>query len=734
MTASKAEFQRKLDRVLASPKLATALGRALPVFRERRARLLAELDGERLRTDLTARKRAAIDDLPALIERFTAEAERVGTRVYRAADAAEARRVVGGLCRARKADLVVKARSATTDEIHLNEHLQALGITAIETDLGEWILQLSGDRASHPTAPALHRTREEVAELFSTVVGRTVASDPAALIAVARTELRQRLLRAQVGITGANALVAETGTLVLAANEGNAELATSLPPVHIAVVGIEKIVPTLEDAMAILRLLAPGATGQKLTARTQLITGPSRSIGLGPDLVTGIQGPAEIHIVLVDNGRSTMRDDPHLRDALRCVDCGACSDSCPSYQVVGGQVFGHVYTGPIGLVVSPPLHGIDSVAHEQSLCMGCGACDTVCPVEIPLASLITDVRTQAVGRTGMTPLKRLGLDQWTTPQRIDRIAALLARVQAPVRSGELLRLPFGKLAHQKSLPALSDRPLHYRAREIASWNPRSPRIRIGLFPSCLVDRVLPGAGFAAARVLQALGAEIHVVEGRRCCGLPHLDSGDRDAARQMAREAIAALERASGDIFIVPSPACAVAVIRDYARLLEDDEPWAARARALAGRTLTFTTWVAEEASRQGLSGRPLAQRATYHDGCRAVNVLGLRDQPRRLLREVAGIDLVELPEAEVCCGFGGAFSFDQPEVASRVLERKLANIAASGTDLVITDDPGCLTHLRGGLDQRHQPVKVRHLAEVLWDSLAGISPDRPPSGQTGSR
>src|SRR5437762_12398850 len=357
VTASKIQFRRKLDRALGSDRLRVALQRDMPALRD----------------DLTKRKRRAIDDLPALIDRFTREAEAVGAKVYRASDAAEARRVVAAICRAKKAKLVVKSKSMATEEIELNEHLASQGVTAVETDLGEWIIQLAGEKPSHLIAPAIHKTREEIAALFSKVVGHAVDSDPAALVAVARERLRDSFLRADIGITGGNVLIADTGTLVLVTNEGNADLATTLPPVHIAVVGIEKIVPSLDDAVAVLKLLARSATGQKISTYTQFITGPSRSADIELKTEIGVHGPKELHFVLIDNGRTAMREDPTFREALSCIRCGACSNVCPSYQVVGGHVFGHIYTGPIGLVVSPFHHGIDSVAYEQNMCMGCNA-------------------------------------------------------------------------------------------------------------------------------------------------------------------------------------------------------------------------------------------------------------------------------------------------------------------------------------------------------------------------
>jgi len=294
----------------------------------------------------------------------------------------------------------------------------------------------------------------------------------------------------------------------------------------------------------------------------------------------------------------------------------------------------------------------------------------------------------------------------------------LSALQGPLRRGTLVRLPFGDLGKEKSLPAVAAQPLHYRAREITQTNPESPTTRIGLFPSCIVDHFLPGAGYAAARVLQAFGAEVHVVEGRRCCGLPHMNSGDRQAARTMAKDAIVALERVQADHLVLPSSSCAITMAQDYERLLAEEPEWAERARKLAERIKPFTTLVHELARENDLTGRRLDLRATYPDSCQSANVLGINYQPRDLLRNIAGVDVIEMADSAVCCGFGGTFSFEYPDVANYVLEKKLTNINATGAEVVITDNPGCLTHLRGGLDARGQRIKVRHLAEVLWEAL----------------
>ena len=238
----------------------------------------------------------------------------------------------------------------------------------------------------------------------------------------------------------------------------------------------------------------------------------------------------------------------------------------------------------------------------------------------------------------MSWAKRLFMHQWSTPDRIDRVTGWLATFQNPLRRNGNVRLPFGSLAQEKSLPAVADNPLHYRAREITQTNPSSPTMRVAMFPSCIVDHFLPGAGYAAARVLQSMGAEVHIVEGRRCCGLPQLNSGDRPTAIAMAKAAIESLERIAADRIVIPSSSCAITIAKD---------------------------------------------------------------------------------ESAVCCGFGGSFSFEYPEVANRVLERKLSNIEATGVDVVISDNPGCLTHLRGAMDAREKTTRVRHIAEVLWESLS---------------
>src|SRR5256885_12854869 len=281
--------------------------------------------------------------------------------------------------------MAVKSKSMATEEIHLNEALEQAGITPVETDLGEYIIQLAHERPSHIIAPAIHKTKGQVADLFAKELRRTVAADPEVLTKIARGELREEFLQADLGITGANFAIADTGTIVLVTNEGNGRMVTSLPRAHVAVMGVEKVVPSLTDLMVFLAILAKSATGQKLSVYTTLVRGPRRAGEL--------EGPEEFHLVLLDNGRIAQLGGP-LREALYCLRCGACLNVRPVYRQIGGHPHGYTYPGPIGILLTAMLEGPRSVkdlAHASSLC---GACADACPVRIDIPKMLIELRRQ----------------------------------------------------------------------------------------------------------------------------------------------------------------------------------------------------------------------------------------------------------------------------------------------------------------------------------------------------
>ncbi len=394
-------FEERLEGALRDKDMHRALERFAPSWRASRGTVFSSHEADygpehsftHMRSLLRDAKNYAVEHQPELIAQFKAQAEVAGAIVYEAGTAEDANRYIYELCQRKGIELVVKSKTMVSEETELNHYLEARHLKVVETDLGEWVAQLAHERPSHMVMPIIHKTRQQVGALLSEATGREISrEDVAEQVSVIRVEHRKAFLNAGMGISGANALIAESGTVMMLTNEGNGRLVTSLPPVHVVIAGYEKLIGTFADAMTQIRLLARSATGQQITSYTTLITGPATP-------------GKEMHIVLVDNGRSEMRADPHFKEALRCIRCAACSNICPSYQQVGGHAFGYIYSGAIGLVVTPFHHSLEADAGPQSLCVSCNACETVCPVEIPLPSLILDVRSRVADAYGLPWLK-----------------------------------------------------------------------------------------------------------------------------------------------------------------------------------------------------------------------------------------------------------------------------------------------------------------------------------------
>jgi L-lactate dehydrogenase complex protein LldF len=402
-------FKDNARRALADQGLQRALAMARSGFQQKRADAAARLpEFDDLRDAARAIKDHALAHLDLYLEAFEQQVLAAGGQVHYARDDAEARAVVLRLCQAAGARTVTKSKSMVTEEIGLNAALEAHGIKPVETDLGEHIVQLAGQTPSHILAPAIHMTKERIATLFAEHHGRPRVEEAPALLAEARRFLRARYFEAEVGITGANFLIAESGSVVLVTNEGNAELTQGLPGTHIVVAGIEKLVPTLEDACVLLRVLARSATGQDFSAYTSVLTGPRRPGDL--------DGPAAFHVVLLDNGRARMLGT-ELQAMLRCIRCGACMNHCPVYLAAGGHAYGWVYPGPMGAVLTPGFIGIEQGQHLPNASTFCGRCEQVCPVRIPLPAMMRHWREQQHTKKLSPPVARVGLALWAAAAR-----------------------------------------------------------------------------------------------------------------------------------------------------------------------------------------------------------------------------------------------------------------------------------------------------------------------------
>jgi L-lactate dehydrogenase complex protein LldF len=421
-------------------------------------------EGEALRDRARAIKEATLQHLDQHLERLIDRVEARGGHVHYATTSDEARAIVLDIARRSGARMAVKSKSMATEEIHLNEALLAAGITPVETDLGEYIIQLAHERPSHIIAPAIHKTKGQVAELFTRELGREAEPDPEVLTAIARAELREKFLRADLGISGANFGVADTGTIVLVTNEGNGRMVTSLPRVHVAVMGVEKVIPSMTDLAVFLAILARSATGQKLSVYTSLVEGPRR----GGEL----EGPDEFHLVLLDNGRVGQIAGP-LREALDCLRCGACLNVCPVYRQIGGHAYGYTYPGPIGILLTAMLNGAESVrelAHASSLC---GACVDACPVRIDIPRMLIALRRD-VGEQRIAPWReRVALRLFAGLLRHPALYGLAVRLgraaQRPfVRSGAIARLPLvlGAWTRTRDLPPIARRTFRERWAEL----------------------------------------------------------------------------------------------------------------------------------------------------------------------------------------------------------------------------------------------------------------------------
>jgi L-lactate dehydrogenase complex protein LldF len=380
-------FPIRVRRALDDQRLAGALANVSGQLRSRRAGAFQSLpDAEALRDRARQIRLDTLRNLPSLLEQFESRLRANRVHVHWADRAADVNGIVVRIAAEHQVTRVAKSKSMVSEEIHLNAALEASGLQVVETDLGEYIVQLANDRPSHIVAPIIHMTRADVGRVMHERTHTPFSDDPATLGRYAREQLRQVFLEADMGITGANFGVAETGTICIVTNEGNGRMVTSLPRVHVVLMGIEKVVPTLADLDCLLKLLPRSATGQKLTAYTSLVNGPRRS---GDDC-----GPESLHVVLVDNGRSRVLASESA-EILGCIRCGACMNVCPVYTSIGGHAYGDTYPGPVGAVLTPALRGLDQWADLPSASSLCGACRDICPVRLDIPRMLLDLRRQS---------------------------------------------------------------------------------------------------------------------------------------------------------------------------------------------------------------------------------------------------------------------------------------------------------------------------------------------------
>lgn len=476
MGQSQESFKKRVSRAAREPSVEAKLRMAIQMPAALRKFRIAELGNfEELRQKLNEIKESVLSDHDGFIARLRKEIESLGGKLHLAADAEQARRIICGIAHDAGVRIAVKSKSMTSEEVELTPALQDKGIEVWETDLGEFIIQLANERPSHIVAPAIHKTRKEIAELFAEKLGMELNDNPQELTRKACEVLREKFLSADLGITGANAVVAENGSVILVENEGNIRMTTTLPRIHVALAGIEKIIPTMTDLALFLKILPRSATGQKMSGYVSMIRGPGKE--------DERDGADEFHLVLLDNGRSRMREDPVLREALKCIRCGACLNVCPVYQHIGGHAYGSVYTGPIGAMITQALAGPgDSwlLPFASSLC---GECTEVCSAKIPINKILVELRRRsAEGADARSSLAeratfRAWSELWKRPAgyRIStRAAAAMGRLVTRDNMIQNLPPPGNAWTGERDLPAPASRSFHERWRNRTPTSPTGP--------------------------------------------------------------------------------------------------------------------------------------------------------------------------------------------------------------------------------------------------------------------
>lgn len=710
-------FKQAIDKALNDPVLRKALGKFGEVFPESRANAYKGIDFEELRKEVKDIKKNAASKYLELAEKFQAEAEKRGSIVHRAANDKEVKSIINEIARKHNVKTIVKSKSMVSEEIHLNDSLIENGFEPAETDLGEWIVWYAGEKPSHMVMPAIHMSKERCAETFSKTLEREIEPDIPLMVKTARETLREKFLIAEMGISGANIAVAETGTLVGFTNEGNLRLTSSLPPVHIFLVGYEKLVENLSDVPTIAKALPRSATAQQLTSYVTMITGPSQTI-VNDEVVN-----KEFHIILVDNGRKKMIEDPVFGECAQCIRCASCLNVCPVYQLVSGHVYGHIYAGGIGTILTAFFNEMKYAKDPQNLCIGCGRCKEVCPGMIDIPKLIMELRKRSVDEYSLPFTAKIILENVLTNRKLFHFMLRQASwAQAPFTAKDkpfIRHLPMflSELADWRSLPAIAEKPFRDKFKQISQK--KAKKGKVAFFAGCLIDFVYPETGESLVKVSNDLGYEVVFPETQSCCGAPAKYMGVPDTAAKMAKQNVDAFANLDVDYILSACPTCTEALVHDWVEQLKDDKVYYEKAKAIAAKVLDFSKFVhtvkgdASAISPEAAATIEKGTKVTYHDSCHMKRNMGIWQEQRELIKE-AGLDLVEMKNADKCCGFGGSYCVKMPEISTLLLNEKIDNIEETGAEIIAVDCPGCMMNIKGGLDKRNSKVIVKHTAEIL--------------------
>lgn len=701
-----------------------ALSRFADQYPGSRLKSYAGQDIEGLRENLRCMKADAVDRIDELADKFEENVKARGGVVYRAKDGDDVKQFLLKICQENNVKRVVKSKSMASEEIHLNECFTNNNIRVKETDLGEWMIAIAGHKPSHMVMPAIHLNRYQCAEMFEKELNQEVpGEDIPNMIQLARKNLREEFLSADMGITGANFGIAENGAIGLVTNEGNARLVTTLPRIHVVLIGYEKLIPKTEDAAKILRLLPRNGTCQRMTSYMTMVDGPTPVIRKDEN-GKWVEENRKQYVILLDNGRLEAAKDPVMKQVYQCVRCASCLNVCPIWTLVGGHVYGHIYSGGIGAILTGLLNGIDNFSKFSDLCIGCRTCTTVCPGKIPIPDLIDELRNRYVKEHGVPSMDKSFFENVLNDRGLFHKLLLKAGSvgQAPFKTGKYIRhLPlfFAGMTKGRSLPTIAGTPVRDRMDRLYRNNPSSPKKKVAFFSGCNGDFVLADTSENVVKVLQKLGMEVVYPMGQSCCGKPIIGVGDRDTGRKVAKKNIEAFEQVNPDVIVTACPTCAETLSETYEKLFENDPEWSARAKAFCKKVREFSSFVAEEYKKAGkLVPAAGGEKVTFHDSCHMRRGLGIYKEPRALIEATPGVELVEMKNCDKCCGMAGSFGMKYAEVSVPLLTEKVNNIKATGATTAVVACPSCMMQIGGGLDNQATGIQVKHIADVLAEHM----------------
>ena len=636
--------------------------------------------------EIKVRCTAKLDDL---VDQFAERVEARGAKVFLAEDGAAAIDYILKLAAEKNAKTVAKSKSLTSEEIEVNHPIEDAGLEVIETDLGELIIQKVHEKPFHLVFPAVHKTAVEVAEIFEKETGEGIPHDVDAIMKVVRQYLRPIFLNADIGMTGANVGVAESGAILIETNEGNARLVSSIPDVHICIMGREKVVETTDDAIMMMLAHPVSAVGQHTTTYVTWMGGRSP---LGADG----KMPRESHIIILDNGRSAMKEDPLFSDALNCIRCGACMNICPTYGVVGGHAFGHIYPGPIGIPWTSEVHGLDKAGDFAPLCISCGLCKEICPAEIDIPMMIAGVKDRD---SEVNPHPRVN-KMLMAAERAAKMGSLTAPVSNWLMGNAWVRWAMEKamgIDRRRQLPNFSRKTLMKRFAKRGPSPVANPVRKVAFFTDLFANYNDPDLGMAAIECLEARGCEV-IIPRQKGCGYPYIGYGDLKKARKVARENVDFLapyvER--GYAVVATEPTAAYCLKISYPKLLDKAED----AVAVADHTFEFFEFLSllkgdvAAGERDALSGRKFG----FHIPCHQ-RPLGAGEHAMAFLR-ARGAE-VALIETGTCCGMAGTFGLKAGplgyDLSQAVGEPLFKGFRDADVEAIVTESSVCALHLSEG-------------------------------------